>query len=188
MIKLRRKYRHASHYAGNLQFRSLWCLIVALTALPTVNLEAEVDETAVKAQFLLRFRDFVYCDSPDDKTYQIAFLTPCPLYHLTLEAANAYPFPDAYSVFLVTEETDFPKIDLLYFEGESEGDRLPFIERAHANGILTVGSGEEFHAQGGIVSFIRTNDRIRFMLNYASLRSADLNASSKLISLSVNRP
>ncbi len=50
-------------------------------------------------------------------------------------------------------------------------------------GVLTVGEGDDFVRQGGIIAFVIENRRVRFDINQAAAENAALKLSSKLLSV-----
>jgi hypothetical protein len=50
-------------------------------------------------------------------------------------------------------------------------------------GVLTVGEGESFEREGGMIAFIIENRRVRFDVNQAAAERAGLKISSKLLSV-----
>lgn len=51
------------------------------------------------------------------------------------------------------------------------------------HGVLSVGEGEHFVREGGIITFVIENRRVRFDINRSAAASAGLKLSSKLLSL-----
>jgi hypothetical protein len=51
--------------------------------------------------------------------------------------------------------------------------------------VLTVGEADNFTASGGIISFVREGNKIRFQINEQAAHDARLKISSKLLSLAV---
>jgi hypothetical protein len=52
-----------------------------------------------------------------------------------------------------------------------------------ARGVLTVGEGERFIYEGGMIAFVIDNRRVRFDVNQAAAENADVKISSKLLSI-----
>jgi len=70
----------------------------------------------------------------------------------------------------------------ILFVSQSETKQLDQIF-AYLKGrnILTVGDAENFAIRGGMIRFITENNRIRFKINLAAARAANLTISSKLL-------
>jgi hypothetical protein len=66
----------------------------------------------------------------------------------------------------------------------SDPDRSPSAARVGSgHGVLTVGEGEQFVRQGGIVSFVVDNRRVRFEINYRASTKAGIKISSRLLAI-----
>jgi len=74
------------------------------------------------------------------------------------------------------------------FVGGPEKD-VPTVLASLGPGILTVGEGEAFVHDGGVIAFIIEERRVRFVINQAAAQRAGLKLSSKLLSVakSVNK-
>jgi hypothetical protein len=69
---------------------------------------------------------------------------------------------------------------MVYFEkGEGGKEVLSGI----APGVLTVGEGDVFLREGGMIAFVRENRRVRFMVNLAAARNGMVPLSSKLLAV-----
>jgi hypothetical protein len=60
---------------------------------------------------------------------------------------------------------------------------LPGVLRAAGPGVLTVGEGEGFIRDGGMIAFVIEDNRVRFAINQAVAENAGLKLSSKLLSV-----
>jgi len=52
--------------------------------------------------------------------------------------------------------------------------------------VLTVGDGEGFIDEGGMIGLVRSGDRLQFDINQPALQRAGLRASSQLLKLARN--
>jgi hypothetical protein len=66
--------------------------------------------------------------------------------------------------------------------GEKPGD-LPATLASLGSGVLTVGEGENFLHDGGMIAFVLENQRVRFDIAQSTSEKADLKLSSKLLSV-----
>lgn len=72
----------------------------------------------------------------------------------------------------------------ILFIGSSEQKRLPQIfENLKAGSVLTISEMNLFSQQGGIISFVTENNRVRFEINAFAAEQANLRISSKLLAL-----
>lgn len=70
----------------------------------------------------------------------------------------------------------------IVYVSSSEQQQLPGILAAlRHRSILTVSDGEQFALQGGMISFISADNRIRLGVNVDAARAANLKLSSKLL-------
>jgi hypothetical protein len=73
------------------------------------------------------------------------------------------------------------------FVSPSEDERLPAIlDALKGSTVLTVGDGASFTQQGGMVGFILTDRKVRFVVNLAAAEAAQLKLSSQLLRLAVS--
>ena len=75
-----------------------------------------------------------------------------------------------------------PKVCQVLFLSRAEKD-VDKILPALGPGVLTVGEGDSFIHDGGMISFIIENRRVRFDVNPTPARNAGLNLSSKLLNV-----
>ncbi|PYT15211.1 MAG: hypothetical protein DMF51_07165 [Acidobacteria bacterium] len=72
----------------------------------------------------------------------------------------------------------------MVFVGAQETRLLPALFKAvRATAVLTVGDGESFTRQGGIMNFVVRDNRVRFEVNTDAAGRAGLSISSKLLQL-----
>ncbi|WP_018230356.1 YfiR family protein [Methyloversatilis universalis] len=60
------------------------------------------------------------------------------------------------------------------------------LRQLPAQGVLTVGDGEDFIDEGGMIGLVRSGDRLQFDINQPALQRAGLRASSQLLKLARN--
>lgn len=60
------------------------------------------------------------------------------------------------------------------------------LRQLPAQGVLTVGDGEDFVDEGGMIGLVRSGDRLQFDINQPALQRAGLRASSQLLKLARN--
>ncbi len=76
---------------------------------------------------------------------------------------------------------DLETCHLAYFgrqESASAAKRLPALRQVP---VLTVGEGERFLGQGGLIAFLLVKDRVRFDISKRGADTAGLSVSSKLL-------
>jgi hypothetical protein len=68
------------------------------------------------------------------------------------------------------------------FISRSENDRLEqILAGLKGRNILTVGDGEDFARDGGMIRFITDNNKVRLRINVEAAKAASLTISSKLL-------
>jgi hypothetical protein len=75
-----------------------------------------------------------------------------------------------------------PKACQVLFVSRQEKD-VGKILPGLGQGVLTVGEGESFIRDGGMIAFVIENRRVRFEINQATAENAGLKLSSKLLSV-----
>jgi YfiR/HmsC-like len=75
-----------------------------------------------------------------------------------------------------------PKSCQVLFAGESEKDIAKTL-RELGPGILTVGEGESFVRQGGMIGFIVEDRHVRFEINQTEAENAGIKVSSRLLNV-----
>lgn len=70
----------------------------------------------------------------------------------------------------------------LAFIGGSETG-VPKILAEFGTGVLTVGEGDRFLDEGGMIAFVNENRRVRFDVNQPAVRRAGLKLSSRLLAV-----
>ncbi len=74
----------------------------------------------------------------------------------------------------------------ILFISRSEKKRLPEILQALSSlGVLTVSEMDDFIETGGMINFVKDNNKIRFQINEPAAKKSGFKISSKLLSLAV---
>jgi hypothetical protein len=74
----------------------------------------------------------------------------------------------------------------ILFINSSEKRRLQeIVERLEQASVLTISEMEGFTESGGMINFVKVNNKIRFQINEPAAKKAKLKVSSKLLSLAV---
>jgi len=69
------------------------------------------------------------------------------------------------------------------FFGSTQADPAPLSIATTAAGVLTVGETRGFAEQGGMISFVMVEDRVRLEVNVDAAERGGLKISSKLLNL-----
>ncbi|MBI5471943.1 MAG: YfiR family protein [Ignavibacteriae bacterium] len=79
--------------------------------------------------------------------------------------------------------SDIDKCHLLYISPSEDGKMESVLRQVEQSATLTVSDIDQFAEMGGDIGFFLENNKVRFAINVQSLRTANLNASSKLLRL-----
>lgn len=166
----------------------MMCLVagLGLSAQRTSRAAAAPLEYQVKAAFLLNFTKFVEWPSS-------AFATPDS--PLAICILGGDPFGGALDQIVEGEVVNGrklvikrlthappPKTCQVLFAAKSEKD-IANILAAVGPGVLTVGEGESFLRDGGIIAFVIEDRRVRFDIKETAAAHAGLKLSSKLMNV-----
>ncbi len=143
-------------------------------------------EYEVKAAFLLnftRFIDWPAATLPDAASpFTICILGKDPFGHvlddvLKGEAVNGRPL----MVRRITQSPAPQSCQVVFIE--ATGRALLKDLTSLGRGVLTVGEGDLFVRDGGMIGFVIDNRRVRFAINQSAAEAAGLKISSKLLSV-----
>jgi YfiR/HmsC-like len=162
-----------------------WACMIAAISYPA-HAEGEPTEYQVKAAFLLNFTKFVQWPvtafSDEHSPLTICILGDDPFGN-TLndtvkgEAVNGHEL----SIQRIRRAPD-PKSCQVLFVARPEKE-VPKILSDLGPGILTVGEGEKFLRDGGIVAFVIQDRRVRFDISQTAASRARLTLSSRLMNV-----
>lgn len=159
---------------------------LALAAQPSaVPADQPSLEYRIKAAFLLRFPKFIGWPEPDPQAVDAPF-TICVLGDDAVGSALAQ-MAEGETVNgrkLVVERGRREAAggcQMIYI-GKSEKGVGELVTPAR-RGVLTVGEGELFVREGGMIAFVLENRRVRFIVNLPATRNALLTVSSRLLSV-----
>ena len=141
-------------------------------------------EYQVKAAFLLNFTKFVgwpsgaFADSRSPLTICILGEDP---FGVVLDEIVRGESVDrrAVAVQRIRRPPEPRSCQILYISRTTK-DTGPMLSRVEP-GVLTVGDGDEFLRQGGMVAFVLENRRVRFDVNQMLAANAGLTLSSRLL-------
>lgn len=81
------------------------------------------------------------------------------------------------------DEAAWQKCQVLFISASEKKHQPDILKRLKSAPILTVGESDQFLAQGGVINFVKKDDKIRFEVDIAAARTAHLEISSRLLSL-----
>jgi hypothetical protein len=152
----------------------------------------EVDEYRVKAMFLLNFARFVEWPAQTFKSPEEP-VRICTLGDGAQEPALEQAVRAQTSTgraFVYTPVTTFREAcgcHIVFFLASGERKRArAVLGEIRAKSILTVGEGEDFLSNGGVVRFKLKDARVRFEIDAEAAARSNLKISSKLMTLADN--
>jgi hypothetical protein len=148
---------------------------------PTVTSEYQL-----KAAFLFNFLQFVdwptnAFDSPD-QSIALCILGPDP-FGAELDSVIAGERINGRSIEIrrLTEVVPAANCHLLYVNVRSRQGLRRALEQLRGLPVLTVSDATAFSGEGGMIEFVRQEDRIRLRVNLRAASEARLRLSSKLL-------
>lgn len=168
--------------------RSIACLAAA--ACLAAHLHAQVpaaSEDEVKAAFLFNFAKYVTWPPkafPDGK-FRIC-VTGEAAFTRKVDAIIDGETLDGRAVVRAAPPAiqDLGRTCNILFIGASESARTAeLLAAVRASPVLTVGESDAFSARGGMVTFVKDGDRLRFDVNAAEADRVGLSISSRLLRL-----
>lgn len=73
--------------------------------------------------------------------------------------------------------------DVLFVSLELESSLPEILQRSRSSGVLLVGENDSFCKRGGLISFYREDDKLRFQVNLEAVERQRLTLSSKLLTV-----
>ena len=168
--------------------------IVALLALCGIARFAQAQPQAsatvedVKAAYLYNFAKFVQWPAAPQQAFRVCILGNSGLQSNLEATVNGETLQGRpIEVKRTTSIADAASSCNMIYIAQTERGRLSEILRALAGkGILTVSDIPDFVNKGGMIGFVREDNRVRFAANQAAAQSAGLTLSSELLKVAVS--
>ena len=170
------------------RFRTLlaWACVIAGTAWPAFAADEEPLEYQVKAAFLSNFTKFVQWPATafadEHAPLAICILGEDPFGNTLSEMVKGEAVNGHELAIQRIRRAPDPKSCQVLFVARSEKE-VPKILADLGPGILTVGEGEKFLQDGGVIAFVIQDRRVRFDINQTAAAKARLTLSSRLMSV-----
>ncbi len=170
-----------------MSFPIVVAIVIGVLAAPALRGQ-EIDEYQVKAAFLYNFAKFVEWPAQSFRSRQDPIVV-CVLGHNpfgnSLEQVIRGKLIDGRDLaFRQVDSAEEAGACQILFISSSEGKRFRSLsENLKPAGILTVGEAQGFAANGGVINFKLDGGRVRFEINVDAAEHAQLQISSKLLSL-----
>jgi len=167
--------------------RPVAAIFVVMLLVPRARAQ-EIEEYQVKAAFLYNFAKFVEWPAQVFKTSQdpivVCVLGQNPFGNALEEAIRGKSVEGRGFAFRQVADAEEASVCQILFVSSSEGKHFralyPSLKQA---GILTVGETQGFAANGGMINFKLDGGHVRFEINVGAAEHAQLQISSKLLSL-----
>ena len=162
------------------------------TMLPGAAQAPSADEYQVKAAYLYNFAKFVdwpaqTFDSPE-QAIVFCVLGQTPLSQPLRDALGGKVVDQRPLVFRpLADSKQAGKCQVLFISLPDPKHLRQTLGEVRFLNILTVGEGEDFTNQGGIVSLVLDAGRVRLAFNVDAADDAKLHVSSKLLSLGMRK-
>jgi hypothetical protein len=150
--------------------------------------DARVDEYQVKAAFLYNFAKFV--EWPQRDAPRTSFVLGIAANDRIVEVVDTVVRGKTVhgrplQLRTLRPGEDPSDCDMLFVTDAEDRQAGDLVRRARDGGVLTVGEGDLFLRDGGMIRFVAEGNRVRFQINAAGARAAGFTISSQLLSLAL---
>ncbi len=168
-------------------------LIIILTCIPLIGIAqarsgSSANEYEIKAAFLYNFANFIDWPSKTSADSNNTFV---------IGVCGDNPFNDSLEKIVSGKTINGRKIEIKYYKSyrdikpchilfvsQSEDSHIGKISGSATDWhMLTVGESSSFTRNGGVIAFYVEDRKIKFEINTANAKKADLKISSKLLKL-----
>jgi len=168
-----------------------WLALLALIGLAFTAAPArsdEVDEYELKAAFLYNFAKFVQWPegsaAAGNSTIRVCVLGSAERAGIVARVMEGKEVEGrALRVERPAALEEARGCNILFVASDAGASPGDVAGAVGSDGTLTVGETPGFARQGGIVNFVKEGNKVRFEINQAAARRADLSISSKLLRL-----
>ncbi len=162
-------------------------LLMFLLARPGLpQLRAPANEYQVKAAFLLNFTKFIeWPPSAFDDAHSpiaICLFGDDPFDGALNQLVEGEVVNGRKMAVQKIRRAPAPKSCQVVFIGRAEKEAVKILGGL-GPGVLTVGEGEDFLRDGGMIAFVLENHRVRFEINQGAASNAELSLSSRLLNV-----
>jgi hypothetical protein len=175
-------------------FNLLWILCCLLFS-QTLCAESFPVEYKIKAGYLYNFTKFVTWPEDNSETFNLCILGEDPFGELIdpIEQRSAFGLPikllrfDSPNTLKSTKNK--PHCHIIFISSSNGSEIKDIISKStlvirDINKTLTVSEGDDFAMQGGMVSFVNREGKIKLQINLKKIKQSDLKVSAKLLEVS----
>ncbi len=174
---------------GPFAFLILLPLLFLLSSISSVAQQAHPTESQVKAAYLYNFGKFVRWQNP--RTTSLDSLEICVLgkdpFGAVLDSTVGGESIDGRNITArrIAKVQDAASCSVLFVSASEEGRLRSVLASAQPLSVLTVSDVPHFAEKGGMIGFVKQEDRIRFEVNRKAAQEAHLILSSELLKVAV---
>jgi len=164
--------------------RWLVLLLSLLAALPAQN-GTSMPEDEIKAAFLFSFAKFIEWPARVGDDALVMVVLARDSFASTLErtvrgkTVNGRPL----IVKRLAKPQEARGCHVVFIGGGDQTRSRPILDALPVVGVLTVGEAEQFAVRGGVITFVKDANRLRFEINVDAAGRAGLRISSRLLQL-----
>ena len=166
-------------------------LLLVLAAVAVQGAQKEATEPELKAAYLFNFTKFV--DWPpsafpsDDSPFRLCVFGQDPFGRILDVLVQGETFKSHRLIVVRPDRLQDLKACHVLFISRSERGRVEeILASLRGASVLTVGETDGFLDQGGLINFVRQNEKIRFEIREQPENPESPKISSKLMRLAVN--
>ncbi|MEI6706946.1 MAG: YfiR family protein [Methylococcales bacterium] len=155
----------------------LFCLLCSLFLRDSYAESAPVDEYKIKVGYLFNFTKFITWTEETTETFNICILGNDPFGEIIdpIEQRTAFNLP--IKLFRLTAMDKAVHCHIVYVGSNVSAKTIA----ASTKNSLTVGEEPEFISQGGMIAFVKRQDKIKLQINLKLLQQNGLKISAKLL-------
>jgi hypothetical protein len=166
-----------------------WCMYACCLCFPLLQSQnTPLPEYKIKAVFLFNFTQFVEWPpnvfNNDDAPFVIGILGKDPFgSYIDNVAAGEKMGMHPLTIIRYDDVSEVDNCQMLFMSTKYD-KRLPEVLSSLSNrSILTVSDAPGFVQDGGVIGFVTARNKIKLQVNLTAAKTADLNISSKLLSV-----
>lgn len=161
-----------------------------LPAPPAARAAGSFAEYEVKAGFLFNFFNFITLPggAPPSHPLVLVVLDTGPVGATIAEALdNETVLGRPLKVLKSHNPEDAQKADMVFIPATFPGKPASLLSALSGRPVITVGESPDFLSAGGIINFVRQDNKIRFEINPQAAQRSGLKISSQLLRLAIIR-
>jgi hypothetical protein len=139
-----------------------------------------IDEFKIKAGYLYNFTKFITWSDTNSESFNLCIVGNDPFGELIdpIEQRTAFNLP--IKLFRLTAITKEQHCHIVYLGAGMN----PRSAGGNVKNILVVGEESAFVTQGGMIAFVKKDDKIKLQINLKPLQQSGLKISAKLLEVS----